>query len=64
MIYLTRGVVSLNVMLFVIGMVVILLSITNFLGQGKLLEKFVNPKIARIINLLVGLTMIILAFIV
>lgn len=53
-----------NVMLFVIGMVVLLLSLTNFLGQGKLLEKFVNQKIARIINIIVGLTMIILSFIV
>lgn len=53
-----------NIALLIVGVLVLFLTITNILGQGRLLVKLVSEKYARIINFTVGLLMIILSFII
>jgi hypothetical protein len=42
--------VNMNIALFGVGILVLFLSLTNILGQGKLLVKVVSEKYAKIIN--------------
>jgi hypothetical protein len=58
-----KGLVYMNIALFVVGILVILLTLTNIVGQGKLLVKIVSEKYARIINYIIGSVFIILSFI-
>jgi hypothetical protein len=52
-----------NIVLFVVGILVLFLSLTNIIGQGRLLVKVVSEKYARIINFTIGVVMIVLSFI-
>jgi len=53
-----------NWILLIMGILVLLLSWTGIIGQGKLLVYFVGEKKAKVINLISGFIFIILSFLI
>lgn len=51
-----------NWTLLIIGILVLLLSLTDILGQGRLLVQIVGKKNAKIINLITAIVFIALSF--
>lgn len=48
--------------LLIVGLLVIVLSLTGVVGQGRLSSKLFGEKNAKLFNIVVGLVLIILAF--
>lgn len=49
--------------LLIVGILVIILSLTGFAGQGRVTSRLFGEKNARIINIILGIVLIILSFI-